>query len=267
MPVCLTGDVHHDSLETDDQADLDRPELQTAIEYAEIVDQYNVETTLFVTGRAADERPNVIRRLGQFDGVEIGGHNYAAFTIPRVSGSSRLFGAYRALRGTNCPKVVQRHGIRKAVTRLEAVTGEPVTSWRDHGFNRDRHTNELLAATDIIAISDAREPDRIEPYTLNTQKSLWEVPINTPPDHDHVVHGTHSPPDGWSDPFSGDHYSVETWLNRVTDRIEQIDTQGGVATVLAHPACMALADEFDTFEALCESLTEYETLTLSAAVR
>jgi hypothetical protein len=41
-----------------------------------------------------------------------------------------------------------------------------------------------------------------------------------------------------------------------------VTAEGGVATVLAHPACMQLADGFEAFERLCEALSTYETLTI-----
>jgi hypothetical protein len=39
-----------------------------------------------------------------------------------------------------------------------------------------------------------------------------------------------------------------------------VTAEGGVATVLAHPACMQLADGFEAFERLCEALSAYETV-------
>jgi peptidoglycan/xylan/chitin deacetylase (PgdA/CDA1 family) len=261
MPVCLTGDVHHQSLGTADQRVLDPSEPDTALRYAKIVERYGLQTTLFVTGRTADEDRKTVRRLGAFDCVEIGGHNYGAFTIPGIPRSELLFKGYRRLFDTNCPKWVQRRGIRKTRARLEAVVGEDVVSWRDHGFNYDRHTHNLLAAEGVQYVSDKRTPDREQPYAVSTASGqLLELPVNVPPDHDHIRHGTVDPPDGWSDPFSGDVYAGEEWLNRVLRRVEEIDRAGGVATVLAHPACMALVEDFDVFERLCDALSAYPTI-------
>ena len=82
MTVCITGDVHHMSLDTRDQEYMDRTEVDAAIEYAEIAAEYEVPVTLFVTGKAAVEEPAGVRQLANMDHVEVGGHNYWAFTTP-----------------------------------------------------------------------------------------------------------------------------------------------------------------------------------------
>jgi peptidoglycan/xylan/chitin deacetylase (PgdA/CDA1 family) len=261
MPVCLTGDVHHQSLRTADQAALECKEPHVAVEYAKIIEEYNLNATLFVTGRTIDEDPRCVQQMSQVKGIEIGGHNYGAFTIPKLPYSGKLFTGYRQVTGNNGPRWFQSRGIRKTIRRLENATSQEVVSWRDHAFNRDEHTYDLLTAAGIQYVSDERSPTRERPYTVQTSNGpITEVPINVPPDHDHIKHGTFVPPNGWSDPFSGDVYSGRKWLNQVQDTIEQIDAQDGLITILAHPACMSLIDNFDLFERLCDMLSKYETV-------
>jgi hypothetical protein len=264
MPVCLTGDVHHRSLRTADQSVLDRPEPETAVEYAKIVADAGINATLFVTGRTVDEDAGVVCHLGDFDCVEIGGHNYGAFTILGVPRSGIIFQGYRKVFGHNCPRWLQRRGIEKTQNRLESVSGNRVVSWRDHGFNNDANTYELLEDVNIRYVSDERTPHCLHPYRCLPQ-DIIEVPINIPPDHDHIQHAEKTFPDDWSDPFSGEVYSAEEWLHRVTTTIERIDAADGLATVLAHPACMAIVDDFDIFQRLCAELSKYETIMLSEA--
>lgn len=264
MPVCLTGDVHHRSLRTGDQSILDRSEPKTAVEYAELVEDAGIDATLFLTGRTVEEDPSVIQRLNDFDCVEVGGHNYGAFTVPWVPRSGILFKGYRKAFEVNCPRWVQRRGIQKTCELLESVSVDRIVSWRDHGFNSDANTYELLASAGIRYVSDERAPDRLRPYKTSND-DLFEVPINVPPDHDHIRHGEIKQRADWSDPFSGDVYSGKEWLYRVLAAVKRIDKEGGLATILAHPACMALVDDFEVFARLCREVSKYETLTIREA--
>ena len=72
MTVCLTGDVHHMSLDTRDQAYMERTEVECAVEYAELAATYDVPVTLFVTGKAAREEPDRVERLASMENVAIG---------------------------------------------------------------------------------------------------------------------------------------------------------------------------------------------------
>ena len=47
MTVCITGDVHHMSMETRDQEYMTETEVEAAIEYAEIAAEFDVPVTLF----------------------------------------------------------------------------------------------------------------------------------------------------------------------------------------------------------------------------
>jgi len=104
------------SLGTDDQSVLDVSEPETVVEYAEIVDNYNLSTTLFVTGRTVEEERKVVESLAEYDCIEIGGHNYGAFTVPAVPYSSKFFSLHRSLRGTNCPSFSSDVASRRRLT-------------------------------------------------------------------------------------------------------------------------------------------------------
>ena len=249
MTVCLTGDVHHMSLETRDQEYMDRTEVEAALEYAEIAGEHDVPVTLFVTGKAAKEEPERVRTLAGMDHVEIGGHNYWAFSTPVHKLSRGLTGSW------NGPRRFQSWEIRRTLDAF-AELGIDVTAWRDHAYRHDGNTAPLLADHGITHFSDAVGPD--ERFRRND--ALTVVPVNTPPDHEHVYHAFRTPEfvadDEFSGPFGDESYPAAEWLDWVIDEIEDRTAAGMPATVLAHPACMALADGLDAFEELCHRLTE-----------
>lgn len=264
MTVCLTGDVHHMSMETRDQAYMDRTEVEAAVEYAEIAAEYDVPVTLFLTGKCAEEEPDGVRRLAGMDNVEIGGHNYWAFTTPVHRGWRALGKATGGRIGSwNGPRPFQSWEIGRTIEAF-AELGIDVTSWRDHAYRHDEHTASLLADHGITHFSDAVGPDE----RIRRDGDLTVVPINTPPDHEHVYHAFRTPEfvdeDEFEGPFGSEGYRAEHWMGLVWTAVEEILESGEPATVLAHPACMALADDFDVFEAICErSDNETESLTVS----
>jgi len=131
MTVCLTGDVHHMSLETRDQEYMDRTEVEAAIEYAEVAAEYDVPVTLFVTGKAAEEEPERVKRLAVMENVEIGGHNYWAFDtlIHKGGGGESLargtvrvrFSAGRSERPSRRSKSSGSRSRRGAITRIDTT--------------------------------------------------------------------------------------------------------------------------------------------------
>jgi hypothetical protein len=250
MNTCLTGDVHHMSLETRDQEYMDRTELEAAIVYAEIAAEYDVSVTLFVTGKAAEEEPERVKRLAAMENVEIGGHNYWAFDTLIHKGWRGLTGSW------NGPRPFQRLEIRKTIETF-AELGIEITSWRDHAYRHDRHTAELLSEAGITHFSDVVEPDG----EVREENGLTVVPINTPPDHEHIYHAFRTPEfveeNEFEGPFGEESVEVGEWVEWV---LEVISAKQCASTVLAHPACMWLADELDRFDNLCKSISKNYTL-------
>ena len=77
--VCITGDVHHMSLKTSDQKFLPGTEVDAMAEYVDILDQYNLKGTFFITGRTIKEESGKLKQLIKHNNIEFGGHNYFAF--------------------------------------------------------------------------------------------------------------------------------------------------------------------------------------------
>ena len=254
MTVCLTGDVHHMSMATRDQDYLNGTEVQAAIEYAQIAAEYDLPVTLFCTGKCAVEEPDRMKRLAAMDNVEIGGHNYWGFTTPVHSGWRALGKLSGGRIGSwNGPRWFQAYEIRRTLAALESI-GASVTAWRDHAYRHDRHTAGLLADHGITHFSDDVEPDG----QVRECGGLTIVPINTPPDHEHVYHAFRTPEfvadSDFEGPFGSESRDPTEWQEWVVDDVRARRTEGAVATVLAHPACMRLADSFRAFESLCVRL-------------
>ena len=251
MTVCLTGDVHHMSLETRDQEYMNRTEVEAAIEYAEIAAQFDVPVTLFVTGKAAVEEPNRVEQLAAMDNVEVGGHNYWAFDTP-VHTVWRALGKLTDGRigSWNGPRRFQRYEIGRTLNAL-TERGATVTAWRDHAYRHDHHTAALLAAAGITHFSDAVGPDQ----QLRHEDGVTVVPVNTPPDHEHIFHAFRTPEfvadHDFSGPFGTDSYQIGQWLTWLSEHIDHQLHAEEPATVLAHPACMDLADNLTAFEQFC----------------
>ena len=68
--ICLTGDVHHTSMQTEDQKKLGVSEAEAALEYIRITQSFRLKTTLFVTGKAVEEEPVSLSRIYSCGGME-----------------------------------------------------------------------------------------------------------------------------------------------------------------------------------------------------
>lgn len=294
----VTGDVHHESLGTRDQAHLSRSEIRLARKYADIAGRHGVVVTLFVSGKTAREDPAGVAELAGMDHVEVGGHNWNCFQPSGVHRLSELLlGTYYG------PTRYQRWDVRRTLDALETVTGVRPRSWRSHAFVGDERTDEVLAEAGIEVVSNAVGPglDVSEPAA-----GILSLPINTLPDHSHVYHGWLSeeyvrrqrkiriqgphailtlgriPTSGEllragketikkvvgsrrrsSFPRSWSH--VEEWERTLESQIEDSIDAVGFATVLAHPACMELADGMETFEQFCEFASNRETASVRRA--
>jgi peptidoglycan/xylan/chitin deacetylase (PgdA/CDA1 family) len=254
MTVCLTGDVHHMGMETRDQEHLDGTEIEAAIEYAEIAAEHDVPVTLFCTGKCVAEAPDLMADLAAMDHVELAGHNYWAFTTP-IHDAWRALGKVTGGRvgSWNGPQQFQAYEIRKTIAAFESL-GVRISSWRDHAYRHDRHTARLLAANGVTHFSDAVEPDG----RVRQEGDLTVVPINTPPDHEHVYHAFRTPEfvadDDFEGPFGTESRDPDAWVEWVLEHVRDCSADGRTATVLAHPACVKLADGFEAFERLCAEL-------------
>jgi len=241
---------------TRDQAYLDRTEVEAAIDYAEMAAEYDVPVTLFITGRTAVEEPERIKTLARMDNVEIGGHNYWAFETPVHKAWRAVEKITDGLIGSwNGPRTFQQYEIRRTIKMLNNC-GADVTTWRDHAYRHDQNTATLLAEAGITHFSDSVGPDEV----VQEKNGVTVVPVNTPPDHEHVYHAFRTPGseavEDFNGPFGGKSVDADEWVEWVGERIKAVG-KDEIVTILAHPACMWLADEFEAFEEILQSIEEW----------
>jgi hypothetical protein len=248
--VVLTGDVHH-TIPASDQSFVTSSEAELACTYARIAEGHGLKTTQFVTGRAAAEFTHDVRALASLENVAIGGHGWDAFhpqtryrVMRRLSGSA------------HGPRAVQKWSVRKTRRALEAVTNSSVTTWRNHAYTHDTNTPYVLAAEGVDVWSDV--VDDSLPGTYRHESGVVVLPINTTPDHERVLHGAQTLE------AVGERrtrfMTIDQWCDQVAEQAARIASAGGVATILAHPICMQIADDWRSFERLCDRLSGIPSL-------
>lgn len=245
------------SLQTKDQEYLGESEPRITETYADIAEQNDLKVTLFVTGKALEEEPDVFQRLVRQDHIELGGHNYYAFK-PRWL-YNWVF--HRLLRRRNGPAFFQNWEIRKTIEQFQQTTGVQIRAWRDHAYRHDEKTYRLLADNGIEVVSDEVGPNWTAPYLHD--EDIISLPVNVMPDSDHMYHGYFTPETtkDWSlqrSNFSPDTMWPEEWLERVKKQVTSIIKQGGTASLLVHPAPMKIVDNFETFNKLCSFLSQFD---------
>ncbi len=239
--------MHNVSSRAREQRHLVGTEIEAMVEYAGIASSHGVKVTAFVAGKAALDAPELAARLAAEPLVELGGHWFDAFPwlLPY-----QVFGKLTGLR--RGPAQWQARDIRRTIAAIERTSSVRIRAWRDHAYRHDRNTFGLLAGEGIKAVSDDVDPRRLGPKVVD---GVLSVPINVLPDHESIRH----PGDDGAPP----QLSAADWLDRVDEQAEAIVSRDGVATILAHPACMKTIDEFTTFRRLCVALERYPTAWLS----
>jgi peptidoglycan/xylan/chitin deacetylase (PgdA/CDA1 family) len=257
--ICFTGDVHHTSLRINDQRFIDLPhdsEVKIAQRYVSLFEKYGVKVTLYVCGKCFTEEWDDLRPTVRSALVEVGAHGYRA-RQPRP-----LFDWYGRRTGNwNGPRWFQEWDIRRNVEACEEKISYRPISWRAHSYKVDTNTVPLLAKYGFKLVSDEIRRENIWPERV--AHGLISHPLNTIPDHDHIYHAhrteefvSRANASGYgADEFGAVSYLIEEWGRLVLEQAEAIEARGGIATILAHPLCMYLADRFATLERLLSAFS------------
>ena len=269
--ICLTGDIHHNSLKTNEQKfikEFDNSEVKIACKYVEIIEKYDLKSTLYITGKCFKEELDDLKPIIESNALEIGGHTYNGIPLRRVAQlgyrfSGRVPPSHKANYGSG---KTQRIDIKKTIGIIEKNTGKEVLSWRSHGYVHDDLTYVQLYLNGVRNISDDIRKDIFKPYI--TVGGLFCHPINVLPDHDHLYHAHRNEifvnkakkAQYGFDEFGGDSYTICEWGEVVMQQVKMILKKGGVATILMHPICMYLADDFKTAEKIMKFLSRYKTV-------
>lgn len=298
--IFVTGDVHHMGMGGADQTWLrnntNLSEIDCAVKYAEIASKYEIPVTVFLTGRSVEEETDKVLGLFNNSYVEVGGHTWNALQPPwRHFLKERFKGSYYG--GYN----YQERDIERTTRVLSIVGNSFPDVWRTHAYRGDSTTYEILKKMGYKVVSDEVGPvGRVR----RIKNGLFSLPINVPPDHEHLFHGNYSS-DWWEDEKSlrrsvlnilkvkkssrnlrrffkqvvkalsgintpdkafGDQYlESESWLDWIKGEMEQRLESSGFATFLLHPACMEILDGMDTLEYLFQELQKHETAFVSQA--
>ena len=257
--ICLTGDIHHMSLKTNDQKYLNISEVEAAIEYASIAKDFGIKATFFATGKSVGEERSNFKSLLEYPNIELGGHNYYAFRPKWLYNGvfNRMIGL------SNGPVFYQNYEVKKTIRIFKKLLGIKIISWRNHAYRHDRNTYRLLFENGIRFVSDEVDPIKLKPY--RRYEGIYSVPINVLPDHDHIYHPDLTPETtkNWSlarDKFSPTFYNIDDWFEIIKGQITAVMKMDGIATVLVHPACMKIVDNFKIFKQLCRLICQYKTM-------
>jgi hypothetical protein len=185
------------------------------------------------------------------ENVEFGGHGWDSFRPPwRYRILRKVFGSPHG------SSWIQARMVRRTCATIARATGQHVQSWRNHAYAHDSHTPRVLSEAGIGVWSDRVDSARARPYSHASGVTI--LPINTTPDHEHLYHGgqtVETIPVARQSQY--DHPGA--WRENVLRQAQRIIAEGGVATILAHPLCMKVVDDWRTFDRLCASLSSYSS--------
>lgn len=256
MMVCVTGDVHQRSYRGTDTPFSSYSEVALAMKYAQIAEKYGLRITLFITGKAALEESRAVQQLAAMPHCEIGGHTFAAFRDPW----SRI---YKKVFGTPWGRSTHHfRDIIRTVQCIQEVTGKRITVWRNHSYVNTPETPLFLEQAGIKWVSDEVNFAKTSSERLTSR--VFSLPINVFPDHEHLLHGKYL--SGKANPAQlAGRVGIWEWMERVRSQVQTILAAGGVATILAHPLCMEVADGMQAFEDLCRFLQPFPSCWVSTS--
>jgi len=181
--VFLTGDVHHGSLRTKELPYiLPKTELDLPDEYLSIAAEFGIKVTLFVIGKTFLEEREKVKRVLAYDNLEIGGHTFDGFSPTWLH---RFFKLTRGTRWRSCSH--QRNDVKNTIKVAYDCAGIKITSWRNHCYEHDRHTQQILKSFGIKVWSDELDLKNLKPY--KTPCGIISMPVNIIQDHNRLYHG------------------------------------------------------------------------------
>ena len=258
--ICLTGDIHHQSLGTGNQQHCSETEVAIARRYTDMLREAGVKTTFFVSGRTFVEQWDELRPIALAPHVEIGGHNYDCFQPAIVHRLwKKIGGAYTG------PSWMELRDVERTIRTIHAYTGKRIRLWRNHMYMHGPETNRILAARGILACSDGVSATSRGPRW--TEDGVVDVKINVMPDHEHLLHAERTPEwvaawqkrYGFCDAFGPESYRIEEWTEIVLDQLRANEARGAVSTMIIHPITMWLCDRFASFERILDFVSRRRT--------
>ncbi len=262
--ICLTGDLHHASLETGNQRHADRSEIQIAADFTRRLERAGVKATFFVSGKAFVEESADLASIVRSPAIELGGHNWNCFQ-PQL-----LHRIWKKVGGSyNGPEWFQLRDALKTIETIREHTGVRIRSWRNHMYMHGPHTERALSAAGIELCSDGVNRSGRGPVWH--RDGIWNFPLNVMPDHEHIYHAERTPEwvdawvkrYGWSDDFGPESYTIDRWVELVLGQLQRREARGVVSNLIIHPITMYLADRFAGMDRILDYLSTRRTVWIS----
>ncbi len=263
--IVLSADIHHSSLGTGNQAHSDLSEVQTALDFAQLLSEYGVKATYFISGKAFLEEGPALVPIVNNPLIEIGGHNWDCF-------EPQLWHRFwnKALGSYNGPAWYQKRDLEKTIQIIEAQTGRRITSWRNHMYKHGPYTEALLKEAGILICSDGVRKDSNGPELHPT--GIYNFPLNIIPDHEHLYHAERTPEwvdqwvkrYHWSDDFGSESYSIEVWTDMVLEQLKANEARGVISNLILHPITMYLCDQYASAQRILAYIATRPQMTMSA---
>jgi len=247
--IYITGDVHTE-LPGHWEQRIAGKEIDSAIKYLEILNEYDLPSTLFLNGKCLEEDLPKVKELLSYD-VEVGGHTYNNF------GSMGVIKSYISRKIWGCiygPAWYQKKDIKKTKRAFEKI-GLEMKSWRTHSFGSNDRTYGILAEEGVRYLSDI--VGEVGPFE---EKGLVRLPINIPVDVVTVAYGEWKPES--RNPFASctkGRIKPEEWFEIIKKRIDKNEKNNKDSILLIHPITMAVLDNFNLFGKIARFLSKYES--------
>jgi len=258
--ICLTGDLHHNTLGTGNQKFATKTENEIAVDYLKLLEDRDVKVTFFITGKSFEQEWDVIKPICESDLVEVAGHTYNCF-MPELW--HRIWN--KLLNSYNGPKWYQKRDVQKTIDIIKEKTGKDILCWRNHMYMHGKYTEQVLSQCGIKICSDGVVKN--SNGLISHEKGIYNFPINIIPDHEHLYHAERTVDwvdwwvkrYNWSDDFGSKSYYVDEWADIVIDGLKENENNGIISNMIIHPITMQLCDDFKAFKKILDYIATRET--------
>ena len=240
--IIISGDIHHMSMNGHDQILLGEKSSVTEVTlcepFLELVNHYGFKPILFFTAHCVIEEYALIKKLINNYQFYIGGHTYSAYR-PKI-----IFRALYKLFGTYYPiQYLQNLDISLTKKVFREKLDLEIDIWRNHAYFNDKNTNKILLKNGFKIVSNLVDLDQYIPFL---DEGILKLPINTFPDHEYLSH-------------SNDHnvnWTIQKWYESNISQIKKILLKGGKPTLLTHPLCLYLENNFKNFDQFLSTINK-----------
>ena len=263
--IYITSDIHHQSLNTENQKHSDKTEMECAYDFFKILEKLNMNATYFISGKSFKEDwSSNLEEISYSRNIELGGHNYDCFEkefYHRVCN--------KLLKSYNGTYSFQMNDCMKTKEAIFEKTNKEISSWRNHMYMHGKYTNEVLEKCGIKTCSDGVKKGSLSPDYRT--KRYMNLPINIIPDHEHIYHAERTPEYvekwikryNWKDDFGSKSYDIKDWGRIFLSQILENERKVQDSLLIIHPITMYLADNYKTITEVLLRLKDFEFSTIN----